>query len=73
MFIKVQNYYEITNAILRLEHVQKPVDVGGLFNHFLFLLFFDYHITVSRWGQMFDFASMPGNCFCNSLNRLIAK
>ena len=29
MFIKVQNYYEITTAILCLEHVQKPVDVGG--------------------------------------------
>ena len=29
MFIKVQNYYEITTALLRLYHVQKPVDVGG--------------------------------------------
>ena len=29
MFIKEQNYYEITTALLRLYHVQKPVDVGG--------------------------------------------
>ena len=29
MFIKEQNYYEITTALLSLEHVQKPVDVGG--------------------------------------------
>ena len=25
----MQNYYEITNALLSLEHVQKPVYVGG--------------------------------------------
>ena len=30
----MQNYYEITNALLRLEHGQKPVDVGGLIDHF---------------------------------------
>ena len=34
---KVQNYYEITTALLRLEHVQKAVDVGGLFYHFFVL------------------------------------
>ena len=25
----MQNYYEITNALLSLDHVQNPVDVGG--------------------------------------------
>lgn len=43
---KAQNYYEITTAILSLEHVQKPVDVGGFWS--LARKIFDTWIEKSR-------------------------